>query len=131
MYLEFHRGVYTAQIAMKQGNRRTEHLLREAELWSTLAALRAGADYPYDALERLWREALLHQFHDILPGSSIALVHREARETYARLAAELEALVGSALAALGGEGGEEVAFNASPFPVDGVPALGAGAPAPP
>ena len=36
---------------------------------------------------------LLHQFHDILPGSSIAWVHREARATYARIAAELEALI--------------------------------------
>ena len=33
MYLEFHRGTYTSQAAMKQGNRRSEHLLREAELW--------------------------------------------------------------------------------------------------
>ena len=126
MYLEYHRGVYTAQIAMKQGNRRTEHLLREAELWSTLATLRAGAPYPYEELERLWRSTLLLQFHDILPGSSIAWVHREARATYAALAASLESLVDSALAALAGPGDTPVAFNASPFLVDGVPALGAG-----
>jgi alpha-mannosidase len=125
MYLEYHRGVYTSQIAMKQGNRRVEHLLREAELWSTLAALRSGAAYPYDELERLWRSTLLLQFHDILPGSSIAWVHREARETYASLAAELETLVAAALAALAGTGGTPTAFNASPFAVDGVPALGA------
>ncbi len=126
MYLEYHRGVYTSQIAMKQGNRRTEHLLREAELWSTLATLRTGAAYPYDDLERLWRTTLLLQFHDILPGSSIAWVHREARERYAELATELERLIGSALHALAGEGESPVAFNASPFAVDGVPALGGG-----
>ncbi|MEO5709149.1 MAG: glycoside hydrolase family 38 C-terminal domain-containing protein [Nocardioidaceae bacterium] len=129
MYLEYHRGVYTAQIAMKQGNRRTEHLLREAELWATLATLRTGAAYPYDELERLWRETLLHQFHDILPGSSIAWVHREARETYAALAASLESVIGTALAALSSDG-SPLAFNASPFVVDGVPALGAGPVAP-
>ncbi|CAM5234577.1 Alpha-mannosidase OS=Streptomyces antimycoticus OX=68175 GN=SSPO_029580 PE=3 SV=1 [Streptomyces antimycoticus] len=34
----------------KQGNRRSEHLLREAELWATAAALHApGYAYPYDA----------------------------------------------------------------------------------
>ena len=33
LYLEIHRGTYTSQAAMKQGNRRSEHLLREAELW--------------------------------------------------------------------------------------------------
>ncbi len=126
MYLEYHRGVYTSQIAMKQGNRRTEHLLREAELWCTLATVRTGAAYPYDELQRLWRETLLLQFHDILPGSSIAWVHREARERYAGLADALETLIGAAVDALAGTGSSPVTFNASPFAVDGVPAMGAG-----
>jgi len=128
MYLEYHRGVYTSQIAMKQGNRRTEHLLREAELWATLASVRAGASYPYEELEALWREALLHQFHDILPGSSIAWVHREARDNYARMAERLEALIASSLAALG-DGAATTTFNAAPVDVDGAPALGSGEPA--
>ncbi len=38
-----------------------------------------------------------YQFHDILPGSSIAWVHREARETYAALAGALESVIGTAL----------------------------------
>ena len=37
-------------------------------------------------LDRIWKTVLLHQFHDILPGSSIAWVHREARATYAGVA---------------------------------------------
>jgi alpha-mannosidase len=124
MYLEFHRGTYTSQLAMKQGNRRTEHLLREAELWAATAAVRSGADYPYAHLDRLWQDMLLLQFHDILPGSSIAWVHREARETYRRLAAELEEVVGTALAAATGPGELEVLANAAPHPRAGVPALG-------
>jgi len=78
MYLELHRGTYTSQARTKQGNRRSEHLLREAELWATTAAISLARDYPYEELERLWRIVLLQQFHDILPGSSIAWVHREA-----------------------------------------------------
>lgn len=124
MYLEFHRGTYTSQLAMKQGNRRTEHLLREAELWAATAAVRAGTDYPYEDLDRIWQEMLLLQFHDILPGSSIAWVHREARETYTRLAAELDALVGAALGAAAGTGDVAVVANAAPHDRDGVPALG-------
>ena len=68
LYLEIHRGTYTSQAAMKQGNRRSEHLLREAELWSATAAVRGLLDYPADELDRLWKIVLLHQFHDILPG---------------------------------------------------------------
>ena len=84
LYLEFHRGTYTSQARTKRGNRRSEHLLREAELWATTAAVREDAPYPYAALESCWRTVLLQQFHDILPGSSIAWVHREAEATYAR-----------------------------------------------
>ena len=34
LYFEMHRGTYTSQARTKQGNRRCEALLREAELWS-------------------------------------------------------------------------------------------------
>ncbi len=126
LYLEIHRGTYTSQAAMKQGNRTCEHLLREAELWSATAAVRGLLDYPADELRQAWETVLLHQFHDILPGSSIAWVHREARATYARLAAELEGVVETALDALAGDGDEEIAFNASPVDQGGVPALSSG-----
>ncbi|MER5369228.1 glycoside hydrolase family 38 C-terminal domain-containing protein [Streptomyces sp. NPDC002722] len=117
LYLELHRATYTTQAKTKQGNRRSEHLLREAELWATTAALRSPGHryhYPYEALDRLWKTVLLHQFHDILPGSSIAWVHREARETYERVRAELADLVADAVAALGGAKGL-VALNSSPY----------------
>ncbi|MFG2627458.1 alpha-mannosidase [Streptomyces sp. NPDC048473] len=115
LYLELHRATYTTQAKTKQGNRRSEHLLREAELWATTAALRTpGHRYPYEALDRLWKTVLLHQFHDILPGSSIAWVHREARETYERVREELADLVADAVAALGGAEGL-VALNSSPY----------------
>jgi alpha-mannosidase len=129
LYLEIHRGTYTSQAAMKDGNRRCEHVLREAELWSVTAAVRGLLDYPYDALRSAWETVLLHQFHDILPGSSIAWVHREARATYTRVMDELEAIIERALDALAGDGVETVAFNAAPMARLGVPALGAAAPA--
>lgn len=100
LYLELHRATYTTQAKTKAGNRRSEHLLREAELWSTVAALQAGYTYPYAELDKLWKTVLLHQFHDILPGSSIAWVHREARATYERVRLNLEELIDRALSAL-------------------------------
>lgn len=130
LYLELHRGTYTSQSRTKQGNRRSEHLLREAELWAATAAVRTGFPYPHEELDRVWKSVLLHQFHDILPGSSIAWVHREAEATYARIAGELEAVIGAAQRALAGaaEGGGTVVFNSAPH---GRAGIAAGAPRPP
>jgi alpha-mannosidase len=129
LYLEFHRGTLTSQLATKQGNRRNEHLLREAELWCATATARTGARYPFEELDRLWKTVLLHQFHDILPGTSIAWVHREAEATHARVSAELGALVDAAQRALAGAdtgGGQGVVFNSAPHARGGIPAMGAG-----
>ncbi|MES9523371.1 alpha-mannosidase [Streptomyces capoamus] len=129
LYLELHRATLTSQARTKQGNRRGEHLLREAELWAATAAVRTGFPYPYGELDRIWKTVLLHQFHDILPGSSIAWVHREARATYERIAAELDGIIGAAQRALAGDGGTALAFNAAPHARHGVPAGGAAPPA--
>ncbi|WP_209559933.1 glycoside hydrolase family 38 C-terminal domain-containing protein [Frigoribacterium sp. PvP032] len=125
LYLELHRATLTSQHQTKQGNRRTEHLLVEAELWATTAAVRVGADYPYDELDSLWQTVLLHQFHDILPGTSIAWVHREAVAEYARVEAAARAIVERSQAAVVGEGDLEVEVNSSPVARDGVPAFSA------
>ncbi|RSS65429.1 glycoside hydrolase family 38 C-terminal domain-containing protein [Streptomyces sp. WAC06614] len=131
LYLELHRGTYTSQAGTKRGNRRSESLLREAELWAATAAVRVpGYAYPYEDLERIWKTVLLHQFHDILPGSSIAWVHREARATYVRVREELSALTLAAQLALAGQGSTPLVFNCAPHARRGVPAGGAGTPAP-
>lgn len=139
LYLERHRATYTTQHAMKQGNRRSEQLLFEAELWASVAAVRTGRPYPYEVLDRAWHEVLLLQFHDILPGTSIAWVHREAAVRYALVAHSLEEVIADSLAALGvtltepaeagdaGRGGldrRELLVNAAPVAQNGV---GAGA----
>ncbi len=73
---------------------RCEALLRQAELWAgRWRPCAASASGPPSGPRGLGA-VLLHQFHDILPGSAIAWVHREAREDFDRLTDELEALVG-------------------------------------
>ncbi|MFF3224641.1 alpha-mannosidase [Nocardia suismassiliense] len=126
LYLELHRGTLTSQSKTKQGNRRSEHLLREAELWAATATVRKNLEYPYAALDRLWKTVLLHQFHDILPGSSIAWVHREAEQTYAVVAEELAALIERAKWVLGGERVGPNAFNPAPHVWRSIPAGAAG-----
>jgi len=131
MYLELHRGTYTSQAKTKKGNRRSEHLLREAELWCATAAVRTGGSFAYPAteLKRLWRLVLLQQFHDILPGSSIAWVHQDAERNYQAVSNALEAIIGEAATALLGSGERTFLLNAAPHARDGVPALAAGEPA--
>ncbi len=82
LYLEFHRGCYTTHADQKQANRRAEALLYQAELWSAIAAIATGAPYPKHTLEQAWKHTLLNQFHDILPGSSIASVFVEANAAW-------------------------------------------------
>ncbi|RDV11183.1 alpha-mannosidase [Arthrobacter sp. RT-1] len=127
MYLELHRGTYTSQARTKKGNRRSEHLLREAELWCATAAVRTNGAHAYPAaeLKRLWRLVLLQQFHDILPGSSIAWVHQDAERNYQAIETALETLIGQAAAAVLGPGERQFLLNAAPHPRDGVPALAA------
>jgi len=111
LYLELHRGTLTSQHATKAGNRRAEHALVEAELWAATAAVRLGRDYPHDELDALWKSLLLHQFHDILPGTSIAWVHREAAAELARVAAAARELAADARAALAGDGARALEFD--------------------
>jgi alpha-mannosidase len=81
LYLEGHRGTLTTQAKTKLGNRRSESLLESAEKVATIASLYAD-DYPYELLERAWKLLLLNQFHDILPGSSITPVFRDAERDH-------------------------------------------------
>ncbi|MFG1710530.1 alpha-mannosidase [Nonomuraea sp. M3C6] len=130
LYLELHRATLTSQAKTKQGNRRSESLLREAELWTATAAVRKGVPYPYAQLDRIWKTVLLHQFHDILPGSSIAWVHREAAKTYAAVAEELNAIIDTAQRAVAGDGDGTLVFNAAAHTRHGVAAGGASEVAP-
>jgi alpha-mannosidase len=81
LYLEYHRGVYTSQSETKKGNRRTEDLLAAAETFSTLASLK-GLPYPTQALHDAYKKLLFNQFHDILPGSGIGTLYRDAARDY-------------------------------------------------
>ena len=127
LYLETHRGTYTSQAGNKQGNRRSEHLLYEAELW----APRPPCAPATPTRTRTWtasgRTSCCTSSTTSCPASSIAWVHRESRETYERLAGELEAIIAGAQRALAGDAGPggELVFNAAPHARGGVPAGGA------
>lgn len=109
LYLETHQGTYTTQGRIKRLNRVLERQLHNAEVLSVLT----GHDCRED-LAQHWRDVLLNQFHDIIPGSSITRVNTEAVETYERIARDLDHFSGERLAALA-PGGERVAINLTGF----------------
>ncbi len=83
LYLETHQGTYTSQAWIKRANHQAEVLLHDIEYLAVWALLTDTTyDYPKNALDTGWIHVLLHQFHDILPGSSIKEVYDEARITY-------------------------------------------------
>ncbi len=111
LYLEKHQGTLTTQGRNKRFNRKLEFALRELELSASRARLVLGTSYPADALDRIWKEMLLLQFHDILPGSSITRVYDESLPRYAALLAEVVDLTAAADAAMLGAGGTLLALN--------------------
>jgi len=123
LYLELHRGTLTSQHATKALHRWAEQALIEAELWAATATVQRGVEYPHDELDRLWQTVLLHEFHDILPGTSIAWVHREAVEVLSGVLSDAEKLSSTARQTLAGEGDRELVFT--PTSVGGGRALGA------
>jgi alpha-mannosidase len=103
LYLELHRGTLTSISEIKRGNRKTEFALRDAEFLATLAHLK-GQPYPATEFLALWKQLLTNQFHDILPGSSIAEVNDLAIATFHQLQEQAQAHTTRALQALAPQG---------------------------
>lgn len=140
LYLEFHRGTYTSQAKTKKNNRKSEFLHQNAETAAIMAKKLTGAEYPAEKLNEGWECILLHQFHDILPGSSIKPVYEECDRAYAKLAKDGSAIENEALASVmnnistdGGvavfnpnsfEGNGYVEYEGKTYKVNSIPAKG-------
>ncbi len=110
-YFEYHRGTYTSMARNKRGNRKSELMLMDLELLGLMAK-----DYPTQEITTLWRDIiLLNQFHDILPGSSIAEVYDVTKLEYEALADQAGAMIRERLAAIAGRGTGITVFNTTGF----------------
>jgi alpha-mannosidase len=100
LYLEFHRGCYTTHADQKAYNRYCDILLYQGELWSSLANILLDIPYPKVEIESAWKKVLLNQFHDILPGTSIPEVFRDANQLWQQVISTGEAILEQALQAI-------------------------------
>ncbi len=81
LYLEMHRGTFTTKSEIKRYNRMLEFKLRNAEMLSVIRMFK-GTPYPADEIRDIYKKLLINQFHDILPGSHITPVYRDAVADY-------------------------------------------------
>ncbi|MCD6424482.1 MAG: alpha-mannosidase [Anaerolineales bacterium] len=119
LYLEFHRGTYTTQARNKRANRKMEFALHDAEFLAAAASLHnPGYQYPYDLLEKAWKLVCLNQFHDILPGSSIAPVYAESLIQYQEVEQITAEISKDALGSLSSRFGSDLVVNPTSFERD-------------
>lgn len=111
MYLEVHQGTYTSQARNKWYNRKIEIALRELEYALVQAMIVADKAYPQNELECIWKEILLYQFHDILPGSSITRVYNESLLRYGILLKRVNELINDAYLSIVGQNNSDLASD--------------------
>lgn len=85
LYLEFHRGTYTSQAKNKKMNRTCEFMYQNIETSALIAGQLLGEKYPIEYLDKSWKDILMCQFHDVVPGSSIREVYDDTDRIYAHL----------------------------------------------
>lgn len=93
LYLEMHRGTFTTKSNLKKYNRSLENKFRTAELLSVYRKS-LGIAYPDEKLRELYKKMLVNQFHDILPGSHITPVYRDAMDDYREIDKALDEIIG-------------------------------------
>ncbi|MBO4539244.1 MAG: alpha-mannosidase [Clostridia bacterium] len=113
LYLEKHQGTQTSHGKNKFYNRKCEFALKNYDLL-VVAAKEKGIVPPLgqERIDEIWKEILLYQFHDILPGSSIDRVYTESEERYEIIYKELTSAIATLASALAD--GASV-FNPNPY----------------
>jgi alpha-mannosidase len=78
LYFQYHRGVFTTQSETKKLIRQTEEKLLDAEKYAALAQI-YQRPYPRTQFTDAWKGLLFDDFHDIMPGSGIAVNYLDAK----------------------------------------------------
>ncbi|MCM1284622.1 MAG: hypothetical protein NC213_03125 [Acetobacter sp.] len=92
-------GGYTSRAIGKRWNAKCQELGDMAERAGVAAAYFGTADYNEPVLERAWKRAIAHQFHDDTPGTSVQRAYKRSWNDYAmsinQFSGELEASLAS------------------------------------
>ncbi|MCQ2794581.1 MAG: glycosyl hydrolase-related protein [Bacilli bacterium] len=119
LYLEYHRGTYTSVPRIKKYNRDLEFSFLNTELIASLDAIINHRQYPKDIIDENYETFLLHQFHDILPGSSIGKVYEDADKYLGKILKDNKSIINKHLdALLCKENSQYMVFNPNAFNMD-------------
>lgn len=88
-------GGYTSRAIGKRWNAKCQELGDMAERAGVMSAVMGVADYNEEVLEKSWKRAIAHQFHDDTPGTSVQRAYKRSWNDYAmsmnQFSGELEA----------------------------------------
>ena len=121
IYFEYHRGVMTTQAETKRRIRKAEELLLNAEKFSAISGL-YGRSYPAEEFDGAWKDLLFDDFHDIFPGSGIAVNYLDAKRNLENVERTGNEILGGSLREIAarintsGPGVPVVAFNSLSWP---------------
>jgi len=96
LYFQYHRGVFTTQSETKKLIRLTEEKVLDAEKYASLAQLYLRP-YPRDEFTTPWKGLLFDQFHDIMPGSGIAVNYVDARRDLEAVGRVSDSILGNSI----------------------------------
>ncbi|MEW6755234.1 MAG: glycoside hydrolase family 38 C-terminal domain-containing protein [Candidatus Latescibacterota bacterium] len=120
----FATGALTSQAQAKRRNRQLEKEMLAAEATAVVGTLLSRKPaFPRVEVRDLWRRLLGEQFHDILPGTSVAGVYRDTHAAYDAVAQGAQHLLADGFARIRarldtcGEGACLVAYNPGLLPV--------------
>ena len=89
LYLENHQGTLTSVGMVKENNASFEVMMRISESLAFLESIFNKQELDQSNIVKLlhsdWKKGLFLQFHDVLPGSSIIEVYRDAAEDYSEI----------------------------------------------
>lgn len=97
IYNEFHRGVFTTNIRIKDLMWKIENEVLWAEILSTMANLMGKFNYPKEELNDAWEIILRAQFHDVLPGSCNYEAYEEVYSELKNVIEKLKSISNNAL----------------------------------
>jgi len=135
LYFQYHRGVFTTQAETKRRIRRSEENVLNAEKFASLASL-FGRSYPQAEMELTWKNLLFDHFHDIMPGSGIAVNYLDAKRNLEDVDRSAEEVTMGSLREIAahvnteGDGIPVMLFNSLSWPRTSVTEIQAQLPAP-